>query len=195
MTHDQRHPLRGQFAHHLQHLAHKLRVERGSDLIAQQRNRLHRQRAGDGNALLLTARELIGVIVKLVAKPHPVEHFARHGFGIRFRGFLDHLLRQHDVFTGGLMREQVELLKDHPDLLAQVPQVHFVVHKLLPVDRDRPFVDLFQAVDTTQKRRFSGAGFADQRDDFALFDVQVDALEHLGLAIAFVQSVNINERH
>ena len=41
--------------------------------------------------------------------------------GLVLRRLLHHLLRQHDIAAGRQMRKQVELLKDHPDLLAAAP--------------------------------------------------------------------------
>ena len=51
-------PSRGEAAHHVEHLADQLGVERRGRLVEQHQLRLHRQRAGDRDALLLAAREL-----------------------------------------------------------------------------------------------------------------------------------------
>ena len=52
-----------------QHLRHQHRVERRRDLVEQQDVRLHRQRAHDGDPLLLAAREPVGHRVALVGQP------------------------------------------------------------------------------------------------------------------------------
>ncbi len=62
---DHRHVLVGKRADHAQHLAGQKRIERGGRLVEKEDFRLHRQRAGDGHALLLPAGELIGVGVFL----------------------------------------------------------------------------------------------------------------------------------
>ena len=62
---DHRHVLVGKRADDAQHLAREQRVERGGRLVEKENFRLHRERAGDGHALLLPARELIGVSVFL----------------------------------------------------------------------------------------------------------------------------------
>ena len=46
--------------HHLQDLADQLRVEGGGGLVEQHHRGLHRQGAGDGDPLLLSARKLDG---------------------------------------------------------------------------------------------------------------------------------------
>ena len=58
---DHRHAVDGEVAHHLEHLADQLRVERGGRLVEQHELRLHGQRPGDGDALLLAARQLVRV--------------------------------------------------------------------------------------------------------------------------------------
>ena len=60
-----------------EHLADQLRVERARDLVEQHQLRLHRQRARDRGALLLAAREAVGVLARLVAEPEAVEQLAR----------------------------------------------------------------------------------------------------------------------
>ena len=53
-------PVSGEVPHHVQHLADELGVERGGRLVEQHELRVHRQRPGDGDALLLAAGELRG---------------------------------------------------------------------------------------------------------------------------------------
>ncbi len=47
-----------QVLHHLQHFMAQLRVERGGRLVKQHHFRFYRQRARNGDALLLAARQL-----------------------------------------------------------------------------------------------------------------------------------------
>lgn len=73
------------------------------------------------------------------------------------------------------MWEQVEVLEDHPDLAAlfrcraRMQFVEFAaafgVADECPVDVETSRVDAFEMVDTPQKRRFAGAGRADQARD------------------------------
>src|SRR5262245_45666018 len=63
---EHRHALGGELPDHGQHLGDELRVERARDLVEQHEPGLHRECADDRNALLLAAREPIGVLVPLV---------------------------------------------------------------------------------------------------------------------------------
>ena len=55
----------------VEHLADELGVERRRDLVEQHDLGVHRQRAGDRDALLLAARQLVGVGVGLVGETEP----------------------------------------------------------------------------------------------------------------------------
>ena len=70
---DHRHPLGGELAHHVEDLLDQLGVERAGDLVEQHHVRVHRQRAGDRDPLLLAAGEAVGVLVELVGEADPVE--------------------------------------------------------------------------------------------------------------------------
>ena len=71
--------LGGQRPHHAQHLAHEFRVERGGRLVEQHHVGLHRERPGDGGALLLAARQVCRVEVPLFRDPD----LGQQGLGFR----------------------------------------------------------------------------------------------------------------
>nr|WP_231964661.1 hypothetical protein [Paracoccus aminovorans] len=64
--------------------------------------------------------------------------------------FLDHALRDNDVFPRGQMREQVELPENHTDLLSQCLQTQIVLRHMCASDADRALVDAFKPVDAAQ---------------------------------------------
>ena len=70
---DHGHALLGERAHHVEDLAHELRVEGTRGLVEEHELRLHRERPGDRDPLLLTSRELVGVGVYLGRQPHVVQ--------------------------------------------------------------------------------------------------------------------------
>ena len=76
-----RHAVALELAHDVEHLADELGIERRRDLVEQHDLGVHRQRPGDRDALLLTARELIGVGVGLVGQAEPVEQLERRRVG------------------------------------------------------------------------------------------------------------------
>ena len=70
---EHRHPVARQIAHHDQHLADELRIERGRDLVEEHHVRVHHQRAGDRDPLLLAAGELVRVLARLLRQPDALE--------------------------------------------------------------------------------------------------------------------------
>ena len=124
---------------------------------------------------------------RLVGQADPVQQLLGalpgHGLGLA----LDLDRRLHDVLEGRHVREEVEALEDHADVpalegdLAVLELVELVallpVADQLAVDVQPAGVDLLQVVDAPQEGRLAGAGRADQAEDLARRDLQVDALE------------------
>ena len=123
------------------------RVQCRERFIEQQQGGVHGQRPRDGHALLLSAGQLIGPGIELVAQPHPFQHDLRQRAGLRFRRLARDHGRQHDIAARAQVREQIELLEDHADFQAQRAQVQVVVHQLRVAHHDGALVYGFQAVD------------------------------------------------
>ena len=120
---EHRHPFRGELAHRVEHLFDELGVEGAGDLVEQHHVRFHRQRPGDRDPLLLAAGEPFGVLAELVAEADPFEQRGRFLPRLRLRA-AEHLFRRHrHVLERGLVGEEVELLEDHPDPLADEVEV------------------------------------------------------------------------
>ena len=68
-----------QILHDGQHLPHQFRVESRGRLVEEHQLRLERQRAGDADALLLSARELVRVLVGLAGETDLVQQLLRLG--------------------------------------------------------------------------------------------------------------------
>ena len=77
-----RHAAGGELADHVEHLGDELRVEGARDLVEQQQLGLHRERAHDRDALLLAAREPVGVLVALVGEAEALEQRRRLRVGL-----------------------------------------------------------------------------------------------------------------
>ena len=63
-------------------LAHEPGIERGRRLVEQDHVRLHGQRAGDGDALLLSAGESRRVLAFLSRQPHEIHVEPSHFLGL-----------------------------------------------------------------------------------------------------------------
>ncbi|MCY1364956.1 hypothetical protein D9M69_517840 [compost metagenome] len=128
----------------------------------------------------------------MVTHAHALEQFlgVLLGFGLRQS---THLARcQADVFQHGHVREQVEALEHHADLAAQRRQVRRLVDHFHAVDYDGAFFMPFQPVEQAQEGGFAGAGGTEDGDHFARLELDTDALEHVGGAIALADTVDLD---
>ena len=171
-------PSRGQLADDAQDLGDELGVERARHFVEQHQPRLHRQRPHDRDALLLTSRKAVRILVALVGKAEAGEELL--GLGIRL------LLReapyfpgsQRHVFEHAHVREEVERLEDDPDLAPDAVHVDAARRDLLAEDDDPAALDRLQEVDAAEERRLPRARGADQADDLVLGEREVDAAQH-----------------
>ena len=60
--------------HEIHDFQRQIRIEVAGRLIREDDQRLVDQRSGDGDALLLTARELLRICAHAVLQPDPLEH-------------------------------------------------------------------------------------------------------------------------
>src|SRR5215210_862459 len=93
----------------------RVRVEVAGRLVGDEYRRLRDEGPGYRDALLLPAGELIRVLVYLPGEAHQVEYLGElraDGAALLVRD----LHRVGDVLGGGLVREQLEVLEDAPDV-------------------------------------------------------------------------------
>ena len=110
----------GQLLHHVEHLADHLRVERRGRLVEQQHLRLHGQRPGDADALLLPAGKLRRIFVDVVLEPDADQKPPGRARPRRPRsGRARATGAERHVAQYGHMRKQVEALEHHADLGAR----------------------------------------------------------------------------
>lgn len=168
-------------ADQLEDLARGLGVERARGLIAEQNLRICCERAGDGNALLLTAGELRRIGLGFVLEPHDVEKLQRP--------LLTPLLlspqsgkfhRKADVSEAVSLHEQVEALKDHRNVMPRRAQLcggHRV--EPLSVHDDLALGRTLEHIDAAHERRFSGAAHADDAVNVTVRYGEGDVLERV----------------
>ena len=166
-----------QLLHDVEHLADHLGVERGCRLVEQHDLRLHHERAHDGHTLLLAAGELDGIGVGTVLEADAAQQLQ----SLFRRGLVrhaEHLFRcQGHVLQDRPVREEVEMLKDHAHLPAQLIDVDLLLRDIDAVEQDRSARRRLQQVQAAQERALAGAGGADGRDDIALPDIDGDAVQ------------------
>src|SRR6266508_1920299 len=113
--HADRRALPVQFAQQIHHGLTVLRIEIAGGLVRKQNRRLPRDGAGDSHALLLTARELRGQVLRAVRHAHTLEGGV--GALTTLRGFHAAVnQRKLHVLEHSEIANQVEALEDEPDL-------------------------------------------------------------------------------
>ena len=124
--------------------------------------RLHGQRPGDRDALLLTAGKLARIGGGAVGQSHAFQELHRPPAGCCRRSAQHVAGRLHDVFRRGEVRKQLKVLKDHPHHPAdplrfgRMGAMHSGVQHVRP-HADPAGVEGVQPVDATQEGRFSAA--------------------------------------
>ena len=166
-----------QLLHQLQHLAHHLGVKGAGGLVEQDHVRVHGQRAGNGDALLLTAGQALGVGVGLVGQTYAGQQLVCTGRDGLFILQLQQAGGKFKVLFHGQVGEQVEVLEHHAHLLAHGVDVRFV--HLHAFKLDRAGGGGLQPVQAAQKGGLAAAGRADQANHVAAVDIKVDALQHI----------------
>ena len=190
--HHHGHTLLGQLLHHVQHLAHHLGVQSGGGLVKEHHLGLHSQGPDDGDALLLSAGQLVGVGVRLVEQVHPLEEGGGHLVGLGLAHQLSLHRGQGDVFTDGHVGEEVEVLEHHAHLLADLVNLHFGVGDDRVFKGDGACGGGFQQVETAQEGGLARPGGADDHHFFSGADVLGDAVQHQVVPEGLGQVFNVD---
>ena len=167
----------GELAHDAEDLSDHGRVESGGGLVEEDGLRVHGERTGDGDPLLLSARKGIGMDVGLLGHADLLQKL--HGLLAGF--FLGGAEQLHggvgDIFEDGHVVEEVETLEDHAHLAAHLVERVALGCDVFALEEDLPAGGRLEHVDGAQKSALSRAGRADDADDFSLADLAVDILQ------------------
>src|SRR5512146_1519468 len=89
--------------------------------------------------------------------------------------------RNLDILLGGECRNQVERLKDHTDFLVAHGGQPGLAHAgdVYPVYQHRSAGGVIQTSDDTEQSGFARSRWADDGNELAMLDTQVDAVEDL----------------
>ena len=113
------HALLCQLSHDGQHLAGQFRVEGAGGFVEIDDLGAGGKSAGDGHALLLTARQLTGVVVGTVGEADFFQHLHADGISLRFGHLPGNDEALGDVLQGRFVAEEVVVLEDESRLAAQ----------------------------------------------------------------------------
>ena len=158
-------------------------VQRGARLVEEKHFRVHRQGAGDAQALLLAAGKSVGGFVQHVF------HFVPEGGAMQ--AVLDAVSQLAaeavdaqavgDIFKNGF-RERIGALENHSDAAAQAAprpcQKYFAVEQHRPLDA-RVAQGFLHAVESAQEGGLAAAGRPDERGDAVGGNSQTDVEKSL----------------
>ncbi|MCY1429889.1 hypothetical protein D9M71_458210 [compost metagenome] len=133
---------------------------------------------------MLATGEATRVSVLLARQADLGQELLTQGNGVGMWGLLDHDRAFDDVFQGGAMGEQVEVLEHETYVLAQTPhQALLLVQGTAGIDLDIADLDpaaggFFQKIQAAQEGGLARTARADDRDHLAFLDLKIDAIEH-----------------
>ena len=191
---DHGHAVGRELAHDLEHLAHDLGVECRSRLVEQHDLRIHAQGACDGYALFLTTGQAAHGGVRELFESHARQMLHRNFFSLGLAHLFEHDGRKRAVVEHVHVVEQVKALEHHADVLAEFIDIAALGRKVLAVEPDVARVRGLEQIEAAQEGRLARARGADNGDDLAGVNGQVDALEYLERAEALAQALNADER-
>ena len=166
-----------------QQVHHLLRgdaVEGARGFVGKDDLRFVDQRPGDGHALLLAARHLVGHVLGPVAQSEHVEVFEGQGVALAACNPLV-VEGQGDVLDGVLVVDQVERLEDIAD---HVVACGGGLRLRQPLDEASgeevvAAVVVVEDSENVQQGRFARSRGPHDRHQFTLADLEVDALQHV----------------
>ena len=159
------------------------RVERAERLVEQQQLRPRRQRAGDGDALPLPTRQRVGHACRDRLRQCDEVEQPRDVGGAR----AGDAWSDADILGDGHVREQADALEDIADPPAQ--RGCGAGGDVLPVQQHLAGRRLDQPVDRLEQRRLARSRRADERNEAAGRDGEVDAVHRPRLAISLGNGV------
>ena len=134
------------------------------------------ERLGDHHPALHAARQLHHPRLALVPQRQAAEDVLDR---LSVPGLAEQAAREGDRAPDRLERIGGQLLRDQPD---PAPRVAKILLPVLAVDQHLAAARSDDPADDVDHRRLAGAVRAEQRENLALADVEVDRLERLGAA-------------
>ena len=166
-------------------------VEVGQRLVKQKHLGLAHDGAADGHALALAAGQGLGFAVEQVRDLQNLGHLADGRAHLGFR-----LARQFEGKAHVVARRHVRIqgvaLEDHGD--APLGRRHVVGQQVADVQLAR--ADVFQSRDHAQQGRLAAAGRPDEDHEFAVMDIEVQALDDFrAVAVGLADAAQGNGGH
>ena len=158
----------------------ELRVEGAQRLVEQEDGGIQDQRPREGDPLLLAAGELIRPALLVAGQTDELERATDHLAALPLRRLLV-AEAERDVLLDVQMREQRIVLEDR----VHVPLVRRHAGHVDAVEDDLPLRGALEPGDHPQRRGLPAARRAEEREELAGSDLQIDAVDRGEVAEAF----------
>ena len=179
-----------QFADLHPHLHAQRRVEVRERLVEQERLRLAHDRAADGDALALAAGELARLAVEIVGEVQRRRRLAHLALD-DVRLLAGHLEGEGDVAAHAHVRVERVGLEHHGEAALRRADLGDV----LAVDENLARGHVLEAGDEPQEGRLAAAGGADEDDELAVLDVEIDAVDDADGAERLANRLQLDAAH
>ncbi len=154
------------------HLLAELEVEGAERLVEEQDGRLVHEGPGEGHALRLAAGDLAGLAALVAGQLDELEHLGDALLDVGV-GNLPAPKPERDVVVDREVRKQGVVLEDRVD----VALVGGEPGHVLALELDPALRRLLEAADHPEGRRLAAAGWAEEAEELALVDVEVDVVD------------------
>ena len=172
------------------HLLAQRGIQVRQRFIQQQHVGFDHQRPGQGHALLLAARHLLGQAVGVLGQAHPRQCLAHAAGGVGFV-HLAHLQPEGHVLRHGHVREQGIVLEHE----AHVAPVWRQAGHVAPAHRNPPLGRIDEAADHAQGGGLAAARRPKKRHQFAIGDAQRHVFHRDGGAVMLGDILKNDVRH
>ena len=156
-------------------------IEIAGRLVGENQLRVVDERAGDAHALLLTAGQLAGQVMRTLLQPHSFQRFHR----LLLIDYRMVVLRHHHVLHRRQMRHEVKLLEHESDhVLAHIGELAGVqILQPAAFEHDGTLRRRIHAADHVHQRGFAGTGRADNRQPLPLRNGQTQVVDGVQIAV------------
>ena len=172
----------------------QLRIQVRQRFIQQEQLRLRHQRACQGNALLLAARELIGETSRILTEVHNFQH-PFHTCADVIAGPLLNGQRIGHIVKYIHVRPDRIALEYHADIPSFRRQKGIPAGNQLVINVEFPAGGLFKSGNNAKHRGLSTAGRPKQCDKFSVFKDFIKLLEHHIVSKCLGDMINFNSSH
>ena len=172
------------------HFGAELGVEIGEGFVEEKCLGADDEGAGEGDALLLAAGELVDSALGVLRH---FDGFQRSCDAVLDLGLVDFSFfeTEGDVFGDGHVWPEGVALEHH----GGVPFVRGDVRHLLHVEEEMPGIGSVESCDVAEEGRLSAAGGTEEKEEFTGFDFERDIIESGGVAEVLRQIARNNRDH